>query len=270
MKSMPFKSACRSDPYYKRLTSSNPASFWKITESIRVPSDSFKNLIEAMLTEDPHKRISLQEIKHHHWFTEEQASLDSLRLELSEPIDKLCNELQIIARSQLKKMKETEQFTPCKLVSYGDDIEDNFSHNSIWLLEMKSKFQETQNLLSKKKCLKTAIDDSCSMESFGYTEHICEYPEENIKKMNDPDNLMINQNPCWGQKKATFARSFHSAQEKPTCHSNYTNQSKNKKINCQRKLKKEISHKKSHTMCSESSLSNSSDYSSGLEFYEKK
>jgi len=108
MKSMPFKRACRSDPYYKRLTSSNPASFWKITESIRVPSDSFKDLIQAMLTEDPHKRISLQQIKKHAWFCSEQTSLEAVKEELSGSIYKLCDELEMLSRNCVKKMKETE------------------------------------------------------------------------------------------------------------------------------------------------------------------
>lgn len=165
MKSMPFKRACRSDPYYKRLTSANPASFWKITESIRIPSDSFKDLIEAMLTEDPNKRISLQQIKKHAWFCDELTSLEAIKEELSGPIDKLCDELEMLANSCIKKMKETEQFTPCKLVSYDDDIDDDYSPNSMWIKEMAPKFQLTHNLLMEKKYKQNIIEDSCSMES---------------------------------------------------------------------------------------------------------
>ena len=68
MKSMPFKRACRTDPYYKRLISSNTICFWKISENYRQPSENFRNLIELMLQENPQKRISIHEIKKHPWF----------------------------------------------------------------------------------------------------------------------------------------------------------------------------------------------------------
>jgi len=95
MKCMPFKRACRSDPYYKRLISANSNSFWKITEAIRKPSNTLKNLIESMLTEDPEKRITLQEIKNHPWYTQSPATVDTLKLELCESISNLTEELTL-------------------------------------------------------------------------------------------------------------------------------------------------------------------------------
>jgi len=94
--------------------------------------------------------------------------------------------------------------------------------------------------------------------------------EDNNKKVDD-NYLNINQPPKPPQSKPKFSRSFHSAKENPNnSTSNYSSYNKNKKLKCKRKLNKEISTKKSHTMYSESSLSNSSSRSSGLEFYEKK
>ena len=68
MKSMPFKRACRSDPYYKRLISPNTSCFWKISEPFRQPSENFRNQCEQMLQENPQKRITIAEIKKHPWF----------------------------------------------------------------------------------------------------------------------------------------------------------------------------------------------------------
>jgi serine/threonine protein kinase len=142
MKSKPFKVASRSDPYYKRLISANSANFWKISESTRQPSESFKNLIECMLQEDPLKRITLAEIKKHSWYMDENQSIENLKTELTDSISHNSLELTTLARNQIKKVSESSHFTPCKLVSYhsfGNNLDIDTPVNR-WLKEMEIKF----------------------------------------------------------------------------------------------------------------------------------
>jgi serine/threonine protein kinase len=69
----PFNAASAKDPHYKLLSTNRHDVFWKI-HTKRKPggidffSESFRDLVSAMLSYNPHERPSLAEIKSHEWY----------------------------------------------------------------------------------------------------------------------------------------------------------------------------------------------------------
>lgn len=62
MKSPPFRKAVKTDPYFKRLSSTNRKNFWKIFANID-HSLEFKDLMEKTLAKFPSQRFSIDQIR---------------------------------------------------------------------------------------------------------------------------------------------------------------------------------------------------------------
>ena len=54
----PFKKACHEDPYFRRLSGSNPEKFWTVFHKKNLPQD-FKDLFTSGTNSDPDRRITL-------------------------------------------------------------------------------------------------------------------------------------------------------------------------------------------------------------------
>ena len=67
-------------------------------ESLRQPSQNFKNLVESMLCENPNDRITINEIKKHPWFQSDVANTDEIKTELYDSIKNIEKELTEQAR----------------------------------------------------------------------------------------------------------------------------------------------------------------------------
>ena len=81
----PFLSTSAIDHYYKNLPA-EPEKFWSLhlkNKGIQV-SDEFKDLVQAMLHQDPALRISLREIKTHPWVMGPVASVEEIKTHADE------------------------------------------------------------------------------------------------------------------------------------------------------------------------------------------
>ena len=71
----PFYKADSKDPYFKYISNNRLDLFWKIFERSKQSEDyytkEFKELINWMLSPDPHERPSLSEIKESEWYNKE-------------------------------------------------------------------------------------------------------------------------------------------------------------------------------------------------------
>jgi len=67
--SIPFNSSLFSDPYYTRLCKKDTSKFWKIFDPTNMISTELKDLIERMMDSSPKKRLNIQEVKKHPWFS---------------------------------------------------------------------------------------------------------------------------------------------------------------------------------------------------------
>ena len=84
----PFFKAERSDPYYKSIVYQQSANFWsehakESPDSINYLSEPLKDLIFALLQEDPIKRLSISEIMEHEWMTGETPTKAEIRDEFT-------------------------------------------------------------------------------------------------------------------------------------------------------------------------------------------
>ena len=65
----PFQEARKDDYYYKYIYNNKPEDYWKKTGATGV-SDNFKDLMLRMLSYDPSKRPTIEELKSHPWMQE--------------------------------------------------------------------------------------------------------------------------------------------------------------------------------------------------------
>lgn len=75
----PFTRAETSDPFYRLICGNRADLFWK-AHSKNKPngaeffSEEFKNLITSMLALNPAQRLTIEEIKAHPWYTNEETA----------------------------------------------------------------------------------------------------------------------------------------------------------------------------------------------------
>ena len=85
----PFGAASSKDPHYKLISTNKVDTFWKV-HCKRKPggdeyfTESFKSLITAMLSYNPHERPSLAEIKSHEWFNGPVPTYEEIRNEFEQ------------------------------------------------------------------------------------------------------------------------------------------------------------------------------------------
>jgi len=67
----PFKEARKEEYFYNLLCQGKYAEYWNKVESAYL-SEEFKDLVQCMLSCDPSKRLSIEEIRAHPWMTKER------------------------------------------------------------------------------------------------------------------------------------------------------------------------------------------------------
>ena len=63
----PFRSASSKDPYFRRLSSSDKKSYWKIFKGFDI-DDCFRHLFESIIERDPRLRLNIDQVRAHEWF----------------------------------------------------------------------------------------------------------------------------------------------------------------------------------------------------------
>lgn len=106
----------KADPHYKLLCVNRHETFWKAHERNKPKenganfySDSFKDLINSMLSLNPSDRPTINGIKNHEWFQGETMSFDEIKVEFVERKKKVDEELQRQREAKEKQKLQVKQ-----------------------------------------------------------------------------------------------------------------------------------------------------------------
>jgi SNF-related kinase/serine kinase len=149
-KSAPFNCSLSNDPYYSRLCKKDTSSFWKIFEGTGYISPEFKNLIENMMHPQPDKRIKIEEIEKHPWYTGPLPSAEDLNNDMRERAEIILNlnKTEVQTRHQLKLAKlknlaiqepELNQRNTSKVESFRNKMQETILQVNVFLEKQKEK-----------------------------------------------------------------------------------------------------------------------------------
>ena len=106
----PFTKADTKDPYYRLFCTNKVDTFWAAHQKHKQQKDffpeDFKNLITTMLSYDPSKRLTIDQIRDHPWFKGDILTMDALRKEFNKRKDIVDKELET---QRIKKALEREK-----------------------------------------------------------------------------------------------------------------------------------------------------------------
>jgi len=108
----PFQIANKTDWWFNKLMSDKHSLFWKAHERTAYFSDAAKDLINKILSPDPSKRITIEQIEGHDWFKGPVLSAEELREDLS------TRKVQVDANKSREKANKKAGGT--KLIELGD------------------------------------------------------------------------------------------------------------------------------------------------------
>lgn len=110
----PFTKADPKDPYYRLFCTNKLETFWAAHQKHKKEKDffpeNFKNLISTMLSYDPAKRMTMEQIKEHPWYKGETLSADALKKEFTQRKEFVDKELEAQRmRKALEKEKQKQK-----------------------------------------------------------------------------------------------------------------------------------------------------------------
>eukprot|EP00475_Leptophrys_vorax_P013254 TRINITY_DN1961_c0_g1_i1.p1 TRINITY_DN1961_c0_g1~~TRINITY_DN1961_c0_g1_i1.p1 ORF type:complete len:509 (-),score=167.97 TRINITY_DN1961_c0_g1_i1:108-1634(-) len=113
----PFQYATKQDWWYNKIMTDKHSLFWKAHERTAYFSDSAKDLVNKILSYDPSKRITIEQIEEHEWFKGPTLSGEELKEDLASRKEQVDREK--------RKEKANKRAGGTKLIELGDSYSVN-------------------------------------------------------------------------------------------------------------------------------------------------
>lgn len=105
----PFNEAVSGDNYYKHIYQGRPQDFWALHSNLQSTadffSDDFKELVTGMITADPKKRYTIEDVKASAWYKGKLAE----KAEIVEEFSRLKDAMKAVYRNEAIERKEAKE-----------------------------------------------------------------------------------------------------------------------------------------------------------------